>query len=34
MNVNIIGSADAVGGLVGYNYDGIIAQCYSTGAIS
>ncbi|MHC4438587.1 MAG: GLUG motif-containing protein, partial [Planctomycetota bacterium] len=34
VNVNIIGSADAVGGLVGYNYDGIIAQCYSTGAIS
>jgi len=34
VNVNIIGSGRAVGGLVGYNYDGTVAQCYSTGVIS
>ncbi len=34
VNVNIIGSGRAVGGLVGYNYDGTVAQCCSTGAIS
>ena len=34
VNVNIIGSGRVVGGLVGFNYDGTVAQCYSTGAIS
>jgi len=34
VNVNIIGSARAVGGLVGYNHDGTVAKCYSTGVIS
>jgi len=34
LNVNITGSGRSVGGLVGYNYDGTISRCYSTGTIS
>ena len=34
VNVKMIGSGRTVGGLVGHNYDGTIARCYSTGAIS
>ena len=34
MDVNIMGSAEFVGGLVGYNrYSGTVIQCYSTGII-
>jgi hypothetical protein len=33
VDVNVTGSGDYVGGLVGYN-DGTVAQCYSTGTIS
>jgi hypothetical protein len=34
VDVNIIGSGRFVGGLVGYNNYGDVAQCYSTGAVS
>ena len=32
VDVNVTGSSD-VGGLVGWNYVGMLAQCYSTGAV-
>jgi hypothetical protein len=34
VNVNITGSGDRVGGLVGDNYYGFVTHCYSTGAVS
>ncbi len=34
VDVNIAGSGDYVGGLVGENYGGRMTQCYSTGAVS
>jgi len=33
-DTNIVGSGLYVGGLVGYNNGGTVAQCYSTGAVS
>jgi len=34
VDVNITGSGNFVGGLVGYNGTGTVARCYSTGAVS
>ena len=32
--MNVTGSGDSVGGLVGYNWGGTLTQCYATGAVS
>jgi hypothetical protein len=34
VDVNIVGSGIFVGGLVGYNIDGAVTECYSTGSVS
>jgi hypothetical protein len=34
VDLNIAGSGSYIGGLVGFNHDGTVTQCYSTGAVS